>query len=30
VALIALRLKAPYFVVVISAALTSALIYRFK
>jgi branched-subunit amino acid transport protein len=30
VALIALRLKAPYFVVVISAAVTSALIYRFK
>jgi branched-subunit amino acid transport protein len=30
VALIALRFKAPYFVVVISAALTSALIYRFK
>jgi len=30
VALIALRLKAPYFVVVISAALTSALLYRFK
>ena len=30
VALIALRLKAPYFVVVVSAALTSALIYRFK
>lgn len=30
VALIALRLKAPYFVVVISAAITSALIYRFK
>jgi branched-subunit amino acid transport protein len=30
VALISLHLKAPYFVVVISAALTSALIYRFK
>ena len=30
VALIALRFKAPYFVVVISAAVTSALIYRFK
>ena len=30
VALIALRLKAPYFVVVISAAATSAAIYRFK
>jgi branched-subunit amino acid transport protein len=30
VALIALRLKAPYFVVVISAAVTSALIYRFN
>ena len=29
VALIALLLKAPYFVVVISAALTSALLYRF-
>jgi uncharacterized membrane protein len=28
VALIALMLKAPYFVVVISAALTSALLYR--
>ncbi|MEJ6760792.1 MAG: AzlD domain-containing protein [Candidatus Planktophila sp.] len=29
VALIALALKAPYFVVVISAAVTSAIIYRF-
>ena len=30
VALIALRFKAPYFVVVISAAITSAVIYRIK
>ena len=30
VALIALRLKAPYFLVVISAAVTSAMIYRIK
>jgi branched-subunit amino acid transport protein len=30
VAVIALALKAPYFVVVISAALTSALLYHFK
>ncbi len=30
VAMIALALKAPYFVVVISAALTSALLYHFK
>ena len=30
VAVIALALKAPYFVVVISAALTSALLYNFK
>jgi branched-subunit amino acid transport protein len=30
VALIALRLKAPYFVVVISAAVTSAVLYRIK
>lgn len=30
VALIALRLKAPYFVVVISAAVTSAAIFHFK
>lgn len=29
VAVVALMLKAPYFVVMISAALTSALIYRF-
>lgn len=29
VAMVALMLKAPYFVVVISAGLTSALIYRF-
>ncbi len=30
VAFMALRLKAPYFVVVISAAVTSAVIYRIK
>jgi hypothetical protein len=30
VALIALRLRAPYFVVVISAAITSAAIFHFK